>query len=186
MPQLIPTETIIANLRRGEDVNGVTRYLYATYSRSIKGYIRKLGGLPDDAEDIVQEVMITFLHQIVNGQFELREQTDLGAYLIGITRRKWLKKMESETRRRERQHWFATGSDDPQTPETIVLETDYQSRAWAYFQQLGETCRQVLTAFYQDEQSLEDIAAQYELGSVGAVKMRKFRCIQKLLKLADV
>ncbi|GAB4025638.1 RNA polymerase sigma factor [Spirosoma koreense] len=186
MPQLLPTETIIANLRQGERVDDITRYLYATYSRSLKGYVRKLGGSPDDAEDVIQEVMIAFLRQAISGHFEQREQIDLGAYLTGIARRKWLKKLESESRRQERQYWFATGNEGPDTPETIVTEIDYRAWAWEHFQQLGETCRQILTAFYQHEQSLESIAAEFGLASVGAVKMRKFRCIQKLLKLADV
>ncbi len=186
MPQLLPTQTIVANLQRGEDVDGVTRYLYKTYERPLRGYIRKRGGTSDDADDLIQEVMLVFLHQVQSGRFEQRDDADLGSYLIGIARRKWLKKMESETRRQERQYRYTIGNDGPETPESIVAEADYRSWAWEHFQQLGDICRQILTAFYRDDQSLEDIAARYDFGTVGAVKMRKFRCVQKLLKLADV
>lgn len=185
MPHLLPTELIIAQLRRGDDVDAITRHLYQTYERPVKGYIRKQGGSPDDAEDIMQEVMIVFLRQVLAGKFEHRDDADLGSYLIGIARRKWLKTVESESRRRERQFRFVMGSHAPETPEEVVTDEDYRAWAWTYFQQLGEACRQILTAFYQEEQSLEAIAAQYDLGTVGAVKMRKFRCMQKLLNIAS-
>ena len=186
MSQLLPTHTIVDKLRRGDDVNGVTRYLYKTYERPLKGYVRRQGGSVDDANDLIQEVMIAFLHQVQAGRFEQRDNAELRSYLLGIARRKWLKKIESETRRQERQLQFVAGTDGPETPDAIVAEADYRSWAWEQFQQLGESCRQILTAFYRDEQSLDDIAVQYGLGTVGAVKMRKFRCIQKLLKRTDL
>lgn len=186
MAQSIPTETIIAQLQRGENIDSITRYLYSTYERALKGYTRKLGASPDDAQDLIQEVMITFLRQVLSGQYEPREHVDLSAYLIGIARRKWLKTIESENRRQQRQYRFVAGNADPETPEEVVMETDYRVWAWEHFQKLGEICRQILTAFYQDEQSLEYIADQYELGTVGAAKMRKFRCVQKLLKLTEI
>jgi len=186
MPQLLPTQTIIDKLQRGDDVDGVTRYLYKTYERPLKGYIRKQGGSPDDADDLIQEVMLVFLRQVQAGRFEQRDDADLRSYLIGIARKKWLKKIESETRRKERQHQFVMGNSGPETPDVIVAEADYQAWAWERFQKLGDVCRQILTAFYRDEQSLDEIAIQFDLGTVGAVKMRKFRCIQKLLKQTDV
>ncbi|MGV3560268.1 RNA polymerase sigma factor [Larkinella arboricola] len=181
----LPTSTILTKLRNGEDVEQITRYLYKTYERPLKGYIRKMGGSSVDAEDIVQEVMIAFLRRVLSDTFEERQDTKLESYLIGIARRKWLKKMEGDHRRLERQYQFTKNAGTPNTPEQMVEEGDYRQWAWEQFQLLGEKCRLILTAFYRDELSLEKIAELYELGTAQAVKMRKFRCIQKLLKLTD-
>ncbi|GAB3504467.1 hypothetical protein GCM10027341_34810 [Spirosoma knui] len=186
MSQLLPTSVIIAKLQRGEDVDGITRYLYKNYGQTIKRYVQKRGCPADDADDILQEVMLTFLRQVRSERFEQRDNTDLGSYLIGITRRKWLKKLEGDGRRADREDRYAQDTLAPETPDVIVDNADYQQWGWSRFQQLGEVCRQILTAYYRDELSLEEIAVRFDLGTVGAVKMRKFRCMQKLVKLVDV
>jgi len=186
MSKLLPTSVIIAKLQRGEDVDGVTRYLYKTYGQIIQRYVQKHGCSADDADDILQEVMLTFLRQVRSERFEQRDNTDLGSYLIGITRRKWLKKIEGDSRRGEREERYAQDTIAPETPDVTLADVDYQQWAWERFQQLGEVCRQILTAYYRDDLSLEEIAVRFNLGTVGAVKMRKFRCVQKLVKLVDV
>lgn len=182
---MLSTSTILAKLRNGEEVESITRYLYKTYERPLKGYIRKMGGSSVDAEDILQEVMIAFLRRVLSHTFEERPDTKLESYLIGIARRKWLKKLEGDNRRQERQYQFVKNCDLPNTPEQIIEAVDYQKWAWEQFQQLGEKCRLILTAYYQEELPLEKIAALYELGTAQAVKMRKFRCIQKLLTMTN-
>ncbi|MFM8832834.1 MAG: RNA polymerase sigma factor, partial [Cytophagales bacterium] len=50
-------------------------------------------------------------------------------------------------------------------------------------EQLGETCRKVLTYYYFDEMSMQEIADKLGFANTDTAKTKKYKCKQKLDEL---
>ncbi|MFC0182171.1 RNA polymerase sigma factor, sigma-70 family [Pseudarcicella hirudinis] len=181
-----PNEVIeILNGGTESEVDKVTAYLYRTYKPKVASYIFLQHGTYEEAKDIFQEVIITFLHQVWEKKFKAMSEKEMEGYFKGIAHHKWLKKKEADGRRRRREDTFLNeGHEESNAPplERLLQKEDKQI-AWQIFQKLDEICQKILIAFYVDGYSLEEIALRYELGSAEAVKLRKFRCVRKLREM---
>lgn len=187
---LIPKE-IIRILKKGNsrEVNEATTFLYKKYRQKVAYHVYKNTGTPEEAEDILQEVMLKFLDLVQEEKFVLQSKDDvlqaereMEGYFMKIVYFKWLKFLEAEGRRKGRDGGSLNEDPSPEVenPLEILLSQESQKEAKRIFSKLDEMCRNILLAFYVEEISLEEIAHRYNFTSVGALKVKKFRCLEKL------
>ncbi|MEA5461065.1 sigma-70 family RNA polymerase sigma factor [Arcicella sp. LKC2W] len=191
MNQYFTPKEIIRILKEGNsrEVNEVTTFLYKKYRQKVAYHVYKNNGKPEQADDILQEVMLKFLDLVQEDKFILQSKDDtiqaereMEGYFMKIVYFKWLKFLEAEGRRKGRD---GSGLNDEiqfnvENPLEILLSKESQKEANKIFSKLDEMCRNILLAFYVEEMSLEEIALKYNFTSVGAVKVKKFRCLEKL------
>lgn len=191
MNQYLSPKEIIRILKEGNsrEVNEATTFLYKLYRQKVAYHVYKNTGTPEQAEDILQEVMLKFLDLVQEEKFVLQSKDDvlqaereMEGYFMKIVYFKWLKFLEAEGRRRGRDG--GSLNEEPthkvDDPLEILMGKESQNEAQRIFSKLDEMCRNILLAFYVEELSFEEIALRYDSVSVGALKVRKFRCLEKL------
>ncbi len=168
------------------EIESVTTFLYTSFKPVVASYIFKQGGDYEDAKDIFQDVILIFFRQVYTLKFEPKSFKELEGYFIKIAHNKWLKKKQADERREQRENEYTNQHEtlkDTKTPQN-QLENDENSNAFnEVLKKLGEPCRTILLAYYGEELSIKEIAAQLNIGNPEAMKVRKFRCLEKLKTL---
>lgn len=170
--------------RDPREVNEATRQLYHQHHKMITHFVSTRGGSKLDAEDLFQDVVISFLHNVWSENFELRPSVKLSTYLVEIAKKQWLKKIRSRGNSGNREQAYlkdytSLTPDDPDPLQTLITEEEDR---WSLkiFQKLSADAQLLLKAFYLDKLSLKEIAAKLNYISDNAVKMQKHRIMRDL------
>ncbi|PCH76693.1 MAG: RNA polymerase subunit sigma-24 [Flavobacteriaceae bacterium] len=155
--------------------------LYQRFTPKVQRYISKNNGSYDDAQDIIQESLITIYHQAVEKKLLLTCPFD--AYFFLICKRKWLNEL------RKKGHKEVTFLDEitsisklemDQVEDTMLYE---QKRALiaTMFLQLGLKCQEIIKAAFTLK-SMEKVAEKLGI-TYGYARKKKSQCIGQLTKL---
>lgn len=172
---------IVAGLRTGQDVGAIMRFLYARNFLSIKKLVSKKGGNTQDAEDLFQDTIIIFIEIVAKDQFDPEGEATVHTYLYKIAYNLWVKRWRRDN---QKEYWEREFAATYQKIEEVVRKYEDRLTADQILSRLGEPCRTILTSYYIDGLSLEEIAVKIER-SEGAVKQQKFRCINLLKELYE-
>lgn len=148
--------------------------LMRRHERLIFGVCLRLLGSRADAEDLTQDVMLKMFSKM--GSFEGR--STFKTWLVRVTRNAcmdWLKKKAVS------RQYTNSLANEPQEQPTIDYEED---RLLGLLGELSTTDREILTLRFVADLSLQEIAETTEL-SLSATKMRLYRSIERLQKLAE-
>jgi RNA polymerase sigma factor (sigma-70 family) len=154
----------------------VIKGIYRAYLPGIITYIRRNSGGEEDARDLFQEAMIVLFRKVKAGNFELR--SSLNTYLSSICRNLWYKRL-----RDRKEVSIPEGIERPDPDEDLdqLIHLTVQRRLFLqHFQQLGETCREILELYFQ-KVSMREIAEKLQT-TEGYLKKRKFVCKEKVVK----
>jgi RNA polymerase sigma factor (sigma-70 family) len=177
MKQSFTSTEITVFLREGRNVEIITEYLYDTVKNKIHAFVRKFGGSYQDGQDLIQDSLIALLRNIREDRLPKDSEINVEPYLFGIAQNLWKTRYKQGIQREKRQFFFAEESMNNETSPIDILEKE---EFWKILDTLGDVCKLILRAYYQSGYSIEEIAEKYNLGSTNTVKVRKFRCIEKL------
>lgn len=150
-------------------------------------FILKNGGSKENAKDIFQDAFFACWKQLDSGKFKPENSAQIEAYLFQTVKNKWIDWTRSKAKRK-------TVSIDTHSHQMVGSEeqsqmVDQENKEWKLsitlkaFEQLGQSCRDILTQFYFQKLSLRQIADKLNMEEASA-KNKKYRCIQKLKELA--
>lgn len=170
-----------------EDERRVSRsikYLYKACSQMITQIVCSNGGNIQDAEDLVQEVLLIFRAQLISGKFVHREEVRISTYIYRMAVNQWItvlgRKNADIKRIIEFQDRLQVHDRDPlRIFEDKEETTVYQ----AVFSKLSPLEQELLRQYYDKKMTLEQITGLLNIKSVDATKMMKHRTMQKLRKL---
>jgi DNA-directed RNA polymerase specialized sigma24 family protein len=132
--------------------------------------IKRLGGTVEEAKDVFHDALLIYLERKARG--DLRIQTSVKAYLLGITKILWLHSRELNS------------LPLPEEVENFVHEEqrgiEEEKNIRDYIVLAGQKCLQLLTAFYFDGLSLTEIAGQFGFGGVRSATVQKYKCLEKI------
>jgi RNA polymerase sigma factor (sigma-70 family) len=157
-----------------------TEQIYRQHSKIVIGWIVQNGGEAADAEDIFQESMVILYEKAQSAEFRL--SCKIGTYLFAVSKHLWYKKLRQNQR-------ITLGGEDAQE---IVYEEDvigHEERELHYEQldlsldKLGEPCRSLLKAYYQQDKSMQQIATDFGYTNADNAKTQKYKCLNRLRKL---
>ena len=151
--------------------------LIARWHRPLWIYVRRLAG-EDDAMEIVQDVWI----RVIRGIARLRDGSKLRPWLFGIARRTLMDRLRV-------QYAMSVDAD----VDVNEIPADAQAEDGEQDLQLLELAvarlpiveREVLTLFYLEELSLNEVAETLKV-PVGTIKSRLFRARQMVRREMDV
>lgn len=165
-------------------VSGSLKQLYKSCSQMITQIVCSNGGNVQDAEDLVQEVLLMFRAQLLSGKFIYKEEVRLSTYIYRMAMNQWitiLSRRNADVKRVAEYHVRNAGMD--RDPSGIFEDSEETNAFWAIFSKLSPLEQELLRQYYDKKMSLEQIANLLEIKSVDAAKMLKHRTMLKLRRL---
>ena len=163
-----------------ENQRNVMSALYLDVFPKVRSFILQNSGDEEQAKDIFQEAFLVAWQKVKNGDFQPQNTTAMQGFLFQISKNKWLDWLRSSRFKME-SSMGAISIEVADSEDEILLEErlSYLEEA---FQQLGESCRELLKRFYFEKESLEELAERFGWTNQTA-KNNKYRCMEKLRKL---
>lgn len=161
---------IIEKIKKGDE--RALDYLYKKNYRMMVKMIIKNNGSEDEAKDVYQEALIVFWQKVLSEDFMLTSK--ISTYLYSICQNLWRKELDRKSRHSN------------ETPEgSEIFDIDRKERIEIInkcINDLGETCRSILTYYYFDKLSMNDIAEKMGFANSDTAKTKKYKCKLELDK----
>ncbi|MCP1386501.1 RNA polymerase sigma factor [Runella salmonicolor] len=175
-------QQLLADVQHPRGVNQAVTYLYKSHYRLLERYILNNSGNSTDAQDLIQEVMVSFVEMVREGKY--RGEASVKSFLYTLTRNLWiteLRKRGAEAKRNEiyetnREQW----DDDI---NAFISYKEAQKTITALFEKLGEKCRKILTLFYYEDLSMKEILVQTHYENEQVLRNRKYKCLKEMTDL---
>jgi len=154
--------------------------IYKQFFPLVLGYTIRNGGDEDDAKDLFQDSLIVIYDQLDKDQLVIKE--DFGSYLVGISRRMWLKQI----RRAGIHKRYISQSDNEMFvnhPSEIDSEKEMEmALIRKHIIKLGKECQDVLLMSAEGIKN-EEIAKKLKYKGEKTVRTKKYKCKEALIKL---
>ena len=159
----------------------VLSIIYEKYSHKIVSYVKKNNGNSDDAQDIIQETLVTIYHQAKEKNFILTCPFD--AYFYLLCKRRWLNELKKRGNNRVTildDNTSITEEQEQQVEETEIFEKQSQLFE-SKFKELGKKCQELLKTAFKIK-SMEKVAEILGI-TYGYARKKKSQCMGKLTQL---
>ena len=160
-------------------LNKAILFLYQQYSASTCSFIMSYGASEQDAEDVFQETVLSFIEIIKKGKY--RGDASIKTFLVSIARNIWLNEVKKKERAGFREMQYEKGRDPHEadiSDHISDLEKKRQLRELLY--KLGEPCRKLLMLYYYDSLSMREILEHLPYENEQVVRNKKYKCLQQL------
>lgn len=156
--------------------------IYKVHFSIVKQYVLKNNGSEEDVKDLFQEGIIALWDNIRNEKYRHVNNSMLHGYFRTICKYKWIEVLRSRGK-------FMvipdSGDFEYQHDDMIlnnIIKKEEVMEFMSIFYSLNEKCRQILTLFYYDRQTMKEISeiTGYEITSM---RNEKYKCIEKLKRL---
>ncbi|WP_157208849.1 RNA polymerase sigma factor [Mariniflexile maritimum] len=155
--------------------------IYDKFAPKVINYIKQNSGDSDQAQDIIQDTLITIYNQASEKKLELTCPFD--AYFFLLCKRKWLNELKKTSNKEVtiKEDILYKGED----AHELAFETDLYGEKHALFTEmfnkLGTACKELLAATFKIK-SMEEVAESLGVTYAYARK-KKSLCIGKLTEL---
>ena len=156
----------------------IIQSIYKKFVPKVVSYIRNNSGDEDQAQDVVQEVMILLFNQAKANKLQLTCPFD--AYFFLLCKRKWLNELKKSTNKGVTINEDFTSTNE--FTEEMVTETELfdekQQLFDLMFQKLGDKCQELLKLSFSIK-SMEEVAEKLNV-TYGYVRKKKSLCTGQL------
>ncbi|OYW19045.1 MAG: hypothetical protein B7Z54_04760 [Sphingobacteriales bacterium 12-47-4] len=181
---LVPDREILLSLQTGSRMNETIRVLYRDHFENLSWYIQNNGGNRQDAEDIFQEVIVSFIDLVRKDRF--RGESSIKTFLFSVNRNLWLNEWKKRDRAMIReQKYEAAGTKEEVDISHQIAEKEERDRLINLVDQLGDTCKKILLLFYYEGRSMKEIWEELDYESEQVVRNKKHKCMKKLEELIN-
>lgn len=148
--------------------------LYRTTLPRVAAMVYRMGGNLELAKDVFQDAMIIYLEK--QQAQKLPPGVTAAAYISGIARILCIRQLKRPG--------AARGLDE--VAENMGVPPDYYAPPPVarplldHVKAAGKRCLQLLQAFYYDQRSLPDIAANFNFKTVHSASVQKYKCLEKV------
>jgi len=140
----------------------------------VRNYVAKNNGVVEDAEDLLQDALVVFWQNVRKPGFELTSK--ISTYIMAVCKNLWLKQLGKNSRMMgEEMITPQAHSETPNPGQNMDLQ-----KIHAALDELGDTCKNILTMFYFDGYDMETIAKTLQFNNSDTVKAKKYQCFKKL------
>ena len=161
----------------------IIQAIYDKFAPKVINYIKQNSGDADQAQDVIQETIITIYNQASQKKLQLTCPFD--AYFFLLCKRKWLNELKKKTNKEVTINEEVLSKDDDS--QELAFETslfgEKQELFNTMFQKLGNACKDLIKATFKIK-SMEEVAKSLGVTYAYARK-KKSLCIGKLTKLVQ-
>src|SRR6185437_14708871 len=161
---------IVEKIKRGDET--ALDYLYKKNYKMMVKMIVKNNGSEDEAKDIYQDALIVVWQKVQGHDFALTSK--LSTFLYSICQNLWRKELERKARH-----------SNEEVNKSEIFDIDRKERIEIVnkcIEDMGDTCRKILTYYYFDNLSMNDIADKMGFANADTAKTKKYKCKQELDK----
>ncbi len=167
---------ILDMIRRGDEQALVT--LYEANKAMIASFIARNNGTHDDYEDMLQEALVILWERVRSGRYEYASK--ISTFLFATVRNIWLRRLAKAKREIPSELASVDRPDPADSALDTMIEEEEALAVRRAMDSIGEQCRQLLTLFYWEECSTEEIAQRMGFANADTVKSRKYQCKKAL------
>lgn len=170
---------LLEALRSGRGMNPVLKFLYRQNFEVLKVYVIQNSGSEQDAEDIFQEVLVSFIELVRLEKF--RGDSSVKTFLYALTRNTWLNELKRKGRADVREMKFEKEKDtiDEDAAQKIAGR-ESRKQVMDVVEKLGEQCKKILLAYYYEDRSMKEIVDIAGYDSEQVVRNKKYKCLKQL------
>lgn len=177
--KLHPDQLYIEGLLQNN--SAIINIIYKKFAPKVKNYIRTNSGDDDEAQDVIQEVLITIYNQAKTNRLQLTCPFD--AYFFLLCKRRWLNELKKSSNKE------VTLQDENVSIEESVQEMTFQTEVFddkqslfdEMFQKLGEKCQELLKLSFVTK-TMEEVAEKLNV-TYGYVRKKKSLCTGQLTEM---
>ena len=157
--------------------------IYDKFAPKVINYIKQNSGDSDQAQDIIQDTLITIYNQASEKKLELTCPFD--AYFFLLCKRKWLNELKKTSHKEVtiKEDILYKGEDAQELAFETEIFGEKQALFTEMFNKLGTACKELLTATFKIK-SMEEVAESLGVTYPYARK-KKSLCIGKLTELVQ-
>jgi RNA polymerase sigma factor (sigma-70 family) len=178
---ILADEAILAGIR-SNDLNGVIFQIYKQYAELVSFNVVTMGGSLQDGEDIFQETVVAFIELVRKGKF--RGESSIKTFLVAVARNLWFNELRKKKSGDQRAKVFETNREHI---ENDVMEDINQREIKEQFlvlmTHLGASCKKILTMFYYENLSFEEITVKMGYENEQVARNKKYKCMKELSDL---
>ena len=170
---------LLAKLRSGSRMDDAIKSLYRSYFDSLGWYVMNNNGSRQDAEDVFQDVVVSFIDLVQKDKF--RGESSIKTFLFALNRHAWLNELKKRGRTLKREEKYQRGQEltGPDTAG-IITEREERIQVMHLVDKLGETCKKILVLFYYDNLSIKQILDSLHYENEQVVRNKKSKCLKQL------
>lgn len=179
-----PDSELVANLRAGQQMEEMVKSIYRRHFDSLCWYIMNNSGSRQDAEDIFQEVVVSFIDLVQKDKF--RGESTIKTFLFSLNRYTWLNELKRRGRALVREEKYENAQDKVAL-DTSYLITDREGKEQVakLVGELGESCRKILLLFYYENLSMKEILETMHYENEQVVRNKKYKCLKQLESMVN-
>ena len=170
MPTMKDAE-ILDRIKSGDE--SAIDFIYEKYYRMMVKLVRKNSGTEEEARDVYQDAVIVFWQKARKPEFVLTAR--ISTYLYSVCNNLWLKELERKSRLSGESADSAVSHDHEQKEKIRAVRT--------CIEELGDTCKKVLSYYYFDGMSMKVIAERLGFANAETAKTKKYKCKKALDEL---
>lgn len=155
------------------------RQLYRSNFNIVSIYIKNNKGNDEDAEDIFQNIIITFMQIVKENKF--RGESSINTFIYSLARHAWLNELKRRGRAQLREEKFEKEIEriEPDISQYLI-SNEIKERIQQLLDNIGETCKKILLAFYYDELAIKEILELLDYENEQVVRNKKYKCLKQL------
>jgi RNA polymerase sigma factor (sigma-70 family) len=176
---------VLAEIAAGDRT--ATEQIYRQHYHIVNGWLMKNGGDSADAADLFQEAMVVLFGKAQDPGFILT--CSIGTYLFAVCKHLWYKKLQQQGRGPKILH-SNIGTEDDDIGVAYEDDVKMHHEREAHYEllnnaleQIGEPCRSLLKAYYNDDKNMQEIAAAFGYTNPDNAKNQKYKCLTRLRKI---
>ena len=173
---------LITAIGNGDQLNNAIYFIYQQYSSTIQSFILANSGTPQDAEDIFQETVVTFIDLVKKNKF--RGEAAIKTFLVAVARNLWLNELKKRVHSGKREKVFETSRELTELDVSeYIADREMKQQFVEVLDKLGASCKKLLTLYYYENLSMKDILNHLPYENEQVVRNKKYKCLQSLTEL---
>jgi RNA polymerase sigma factor (sigma-70 family) len=175
----IPDEALISGIQEGN--HQMIHALYKSHYPMVRKLVIENSGSEAEAKDVYQEAVIVFYENVQTKGFNLT--CKIRTYLYSVSRNIWLKELKKrlpQTKDLNDHKHFVDINRDFDKHEEKQKRLDKIRGA---LEQIGEPCNSILTYFFYNRLTMDEIATKMGYTNAANAKNQKYKCFKRLKKL---
>ena len=170
---------LIETLKKEHVSDLAIKHLYKNYYYGLSNYIKLNQGSEQDAEDIFQEVIISFI-EIVKGD-KFRGESSIKTFLYTLSRYAWLNELKKRNKVLLREEKYEGGKDqEDKDVSHLLVEREAKGLVMDMIEKLGDVCKRILVAYYYNDLSMKEILPLVEFQNEQVLRNKKYKCLKNL------
>ena len=159
---------IMSAISKGDE--SALDYLYKKYYRMMTRIVISNSGTEDEAKDLYQDALEVFWQKVRSGNLVLTSK--ISTYLYSICLNLWRKELDRKSRLSHEEKDGAEYVDYEQGERIRIVHESIND--------LGDTCRKILSYYYFDNMSMSEIAERLGFANTDTAKTKKYKCKKRL------